>query len=92
REPEHVAIYHLAWLIARLVLDFALNPELEEHYTAKGRLAYAGLKSHQMNIECYRKTWKPYETLMTLAIDSAIDEAGKAVEAYKRKTYKDMKV
>ncbi len=45
-----------------------------------------------MNIECYRKTWKPYETLMTLAIDSAIDEAGKAVEAYKRKTYKDMKV
>lgn len=91
REPEYVAIYHLAWLIARLVLDFALNPELEEHYTAKGRLAYAGLKSHQMSTECYRKTWKPYETLMTLAIDSAIDEAGKAVEAYKRNTYKDMK-
>ncbi|MFL1475185.1 hypothetical protein ACJOYF_18490 [Acinetobacter baumannii] len=91
REPEHVAIYHLAWLIARLVLDFALNPELEEHYTAKGRLAYAGLKSHQMNVECYRKTWKPYENLMTMAIESAIDEAGKAVEAYKRNTYKDMK-
>lgn len=91
REPEHVAIYHLAWLIARLVLDFALNPELEEHYTAKGRLAYAGLKSHQMSTECYRKTWKPYENLMTMAIESAIDEAGKAVEAYKRNTYKDMK-
>ncbi|WP_151839974.1 hypothetical protein [Acinetobacter soli] len=91
REPEHVPMYHLAWLIARMVLDFALDPEQEDNYTAKGRLAYAGLKTYQMSTECYRKTWKPYENLMIMAIESAIDEAGKAVEAYKKNTYKEMK-
>ena len=92
REPEHVPMYHLAWLIARMVLDFALDPDLEDNYTAKGRLAYAGIRSNQMSVECYRKTWKSYENLMTMSIESAIDEAAKAVEKYRKNTYKDMKV
>jgi hypothetical protein len=88
REPEHVAIYHLSWLVARLVIDFAINPELEGDYTAKGRLSYMGLKSYQMGVEQYRKTWKPYENLMSLALESAIDEASNTIIKYKKETYR----
>lgn len=91
REPEHISMNHLAYLIARMVIDFALNPELEGNFTAQGRLYYAGINSIQMQAELYRKTWKPYENLMSLAIESAIEEASKAVEKYKKNTYKEMK-
>lgn len=91
RQPEGIAMYHLAWLVAKMVLDFALDPELEENYTAKGRLAYAGMKSNQMSVNSYRQTWKQYENLMTIAIESAIDEASKAIEKYKKATYKLIK-
>ena len=90
REPEHIAIYHLSWLVAKMVLDFALDPELENFYTASGRLHYAGVRGHQMDVSAYRQTWKPYEKLMVLAIESAIDEASKAVEKYRRATYKEL--
>jgi hypothetical protein len=89
REPEGIAMYHLGWLVAKMVLDFALDPDLEDNYTAKGRLAYAGIRSNQMSVAL--STNKGYENLMTMAIESAIDEAAKAVEKYE-KTYKDMKV
>lgn len=92
REPERIAMYHLAWLVARMVLDFALDPELEESYTAKGRLMYAGIKSIQISVDNYRMTWKPYEKLMTLAIESAISEAGKSIDDYKKNTYKEFKI
>lgn len=91
RQPEQIKIEHLAYLIARMVIDFALDPDLEDNYTAKGRLHYAGINSMQMTAENYRKTWKPYENLMTLAIESAIDEADKAIEKYKKNTYKEMR-
>ena len=91
REPEHIAMYHLAWQIARMVVDFALNPELENNFTAQGRLYYAGISSHQMSVNVYRLTWKSYENLMNIAIESAIDEASKAIEMYKKNTYKEMK-
>lgn len=91
REPEHIAMYHLAWQIARMVMDFALNPELEQNFTAQGRLYYAGIKNHQMSSNVYRLTWKAYENLMVMAIESAIDEASKAIELYKKNTYKEMK-
>ena len=90
REPEHIAIYHMAWLVARMVIDFALDPSLEADYTAQGRLGYAGFKN-KMSAENYRKTWKPYEIMMSIAIESAIDEASKAIEKYKKNTYKEMK-
>lgn len=92
REPEGIAMYHLSWLIAKMVLDFALDPELEENYTAKGRLAYVGIRCHQMGVDCYRMTWKQYEKLMTLAIESAISEAGNAIEVYKRNTFKEIEI
>ncbi|MBP8005849.1 MAG: hypothetical protein KAZ18_02990 [Acinetobacter sp.] len=88
REPEGVAIYHLAWLIARMVLDFALDPSLEEDFTNKGRLSYAGIKSNQMSVNAYRQTWKSYENLMSLAIESAIAEASETIEKYRKDTYK----
>ncbi|MEQ1411446.1 hypothetical protein [Acinetobacter indicus] len=91
REPEHITMNHLAYLIARMVIDFALDPQLEGNFTAQGRLYYAGINSHQMTTNVYRLTWKPYENLMSMAIESAIDEASKAIEKYKKNTYKEMK-
>ena len=88
REPEQITMNHMAYLIARMVIDFALDPELENNFTPQGRLYYAGISSIQMLAENYRKTWKPYENLMSLAMESAIDEASKAIKVYKKETYK----
>lgn len=90
REPEQIAIYHLAWLVARMVIDFALDPSLEADYTAQGRMGYAGFKS-KMSVDTYRMTWKGYEKLMVMAIESAINEASKAIEKYKKNTYEEMR-
>ena len=90
REPEYIAMYHLAWLVARMVIDFSLDPSLEADYTAQGRLGYAGFKN-KMSVDTYRMAWKPYERLMTIAIESAIDEAAKAIEIYRKNTYKELK-
>ena len=91
REPEHITMNHLAYLVARMVIDFALNPELEGNFTAQGRLYYAGINSMQMGVDGYRMTWKKYENLMSLALESAIDEASKAIKKYKKNTYKELK-
>jgi len=91
REPEQITMNHLAYLIARMVIDFSLDPELEENYTAKGRLYYAGINTMRMTTNIYRLTWKQYENLMSLALESAIDEASKSIEKYKKETYKDLK-
>lgn len=90
-EPKKISIDELAGLIARMVLDFSMNPELEKNFTAKGRLYYAGIRSWQMDDKAYRKTWKQYESLMTLALESAIDSASKAIDFYKKNTYKELK-
>jgi hypothetical protein len=91
REPEQITMNHLAYLIARMVIDFSLNPELEGNFTAQGRLYYAGINSMQMQAELYRKTWKPYENLMCLALESVIDEASQTIQKYKKNTYKEMR-
>lgn len=91
REPERIAMHHLAGLIARMVLDFVLEPDLEENYTAKGRLAYAGISRHQMSVDCYRKTWKCYEIKLINVLETAIQEAEIAIEKYRRDTYNIMK-
>ena len=83
KEPQKIGLNELAMLIARMVIDFSMNPELEKNFTAKGRLYYAGIRSWQMDDELYRKTWKQYENLMTLALESAIDCAAKAIENYR---------
>lgn len=89
KEPAKVTIDEMASMIARMVIDFSLNPDLENNFTAQGRLYYAGLRSWQMDAECYRKTWKPYENLMVLAIENAIDEAAKTIKSYRKNTYKE---
>ena len=91
REPENISMNHLAYLIARMVIDFSLNPELEENYTAKGRLYYAGVGANTMTLKAYDSTWKQYEKLMTLALESAIDEASKVIQKYKKNTYKELR-
>ncbi|WP_062034515.1 hypothetical protein [Acinetobacter sp. BMW17] len=91
RKPEQIRIGHLAYLIARMVIDFALNPALEANFTAQGRLYYAGINTMQMNVDNYRMTWKQYEKLMVMAIESAINEASKSIEKYKRNTYDELK-
>ena len=92
REPQGIALYHMAWLIARMVIDFALDPELESAYTAKGRLFYAGIRDNQMTAEAYKKTWKQYENLMVLALESAIEEANDVLGKYKKETIKESKI
>lgn len=64
--------------------------ELEGFYTAAGRLHYAGIGVNQMPVNVYRQTWKSYENLMVIAIESAIDEASKAIDVYKKKTYQEV--
>ena len=88
KEPQKIKLDDLAMLIARMVMDFSMNPDLEKNFTARGRLYYAGIRSWQMEDEQYRKTWKPYENLMVLALESAIDSASKSIDQYKKNTYK----
>jgi len=91
REPEKIKISELADLIARMVMDFSLNPELEANFTKQGRLYYAGIRSWQMTPKAYDCTWKQYENLMVIALESAIDSAAKTIEAYRKVTYKESK-
>ena len=91
REPQKINIEDLSLLIARMVIDFALDPALENNFTPQGRLYYAGIRSWQMDVEAYRKTWKQYENMMVIALEMAIKDAGEAVENYRKNTYKEMK-
>ncbi|MFV5465518.1 hypothetical protein [Acinetobacter towneri] len=91
REPEKIKISELADLIARMVMDFSLNPELEANFTKQGRLYYAGIRSWQMTLKAYDCTWKQYETLMVIALESAINSAAKAIESYRKKTLAEAK-
>jgi len=45
--------------------------------------------ARQMTLKAYDCTWKKYEKLMDMAIESAIDEASKAIKKYKKQTYMD---
>ncbi|MFW2099072.1 hypothetical protein [Acinetobacter johnsonii] len=90
REPEQIAIYHLSWQVAKMVIVFALNPDYENNFTSKGRLeVVAGISTIQMPTNIYRQTWKPYENLMVIALEMAIKEASEAIDKYRRATYKE---
>ncbi|WP_288496938.1 hypothetical protein [uncultured Acinetobacter sp.] len=91
KDPDKMTLKHLASLIARMVLDFAINPAMEDNFTAKGRLYYAGIGENKMNYDAYRKSWKQYETMMILSIEGAIKCASEGVEKYRKQTYKDVK-
>ena len=42
-----------------------------------------------MSVEQYRKTWKPYENMMVIALETSIKCAAVSVDVYKKMTYKD---
>lgn len=90
RDLDGISINHLAWQIAGMVIDFSLNPALEENFTAKGRLYYAGIKESQMNAEQYRKTWRCYENLMVIALEMAIKNASSTIQKYRKNTFKEL--
>lgn len=90
RDPDGIPIHHLAWQIAGMVIDFSLNPALEENFTAKGRLYYAGIKESQMGVDVYRVSWKQYEKTMQLCIELQIKHASDAIEKYRRQTLKEL--
>jgi hypothetical protein len=88
QKPNVISLDALAELMARLVLDFELEPALNDVFTSKGRLYYAGISAHQLTYDAYRKTWKGYESLMELAIVSAKWEIENALNIYRNKLEK----
>lgn len=84
QKPNVISLESLAKLMARLVLDFEIEPKLNDVFTSKGRLYYAGISAHQMTYDAYRKTWKGYESLMELAIVSARWEIDTAISKYRK--------
>lgn len=82
-KPKNICLRDLAFLIARMVLEFTLDPELEEIYTKKGRLYFAGIKAHQMTCDAYRMTWKEYENLMILTLSNTQWEINQTIERYR---------
>ena len=83
RMPDFITIEQLAWLMARLVIDFMLDPQLNDFYTAQGRLFYAGIHSFKINVNAYRMTWKKYEQLMQETLEQAVFDAHLVLNDYK---------
>lgn len=85
-EPKikSISLEEMAILQARMVLEFELNPELENVYTSYGRIYFAGIAAHGMKYDAYRKTWMKFEKLMLVAIVNAEWEIEKAVGEYRR--------
>jgi len=82
QHPNNVSLEELAKLVALLVLDFEIDPNLNEVFTSKGRLYYAGIAAH-LTYDAYRKTWKDYEKLMEVALVNARWEIEKGVSEYR---------
>ena len=58
REPKYISIYHLFWLVAGMVIDFAVNPDLEGNFTPQRCFYYTGIKLYQMSVNAYIQRWK----------------------------------
>lgn len=84
-EPKNISLKDLSLLIARMVLEFALDERLEANFTAKGRLYFAGIGEDRMTYDSYRKSWIKYEREMELAIYSARWEVETSVEKYRKR-------
>lgn len=85
QKPNIIPLEKLAELVARLVLDFEIDPSLNEVFTSKGRLYYAGIASHHLTYDAYRKTWKEYEKLMEVALVNARWEIENGVSEYRNR-------
>ncbi|MBP8005329.1 MAG: hypothetical protein KAZ18_00260 [Acinetobacter sp.] len=86
REPQNIAIYWLAWLVARKVIDFALDSSLEKRLTSLGELYYIGMNSLIMDLEIYRKSWKSYEKQINTVFQEEIAKVALFMDNYKKQT------
>lgn len=93
REPEFISITDIARKVAWMVLIFALDPEHEQNFTSFGRVHLAaGIKTTELSLKAYDRTWKQYENMMIIALETSIKCASNAIEKYKKITYKELKV
>lgn len=83
-EPKNISLRDLSLLIARMVLEFALDEKLEGNFTAKGRLYFAGIGEDRMSYDAYRMSWIKYEKEMQIAIYSARWEVETSIEKYRK--------
>jgi hypothetical protein len=42
-----------------------------------------------MKVDAYRMTWKQYENMMIIALETSIKCASDAIEKYRKNTYKE---
>lgn len=84
QKPNIIPLEKLAEMVARLVLDFEIDPNLNEVFTSKGRMYYAGIAAHYLTYDAYRKTWKDYEKLMDVALVNARWEIENGIGEYRR--------
>jgi len=83
-EPKNISMRDLSLLIARMVLEFVLDENLESNFTAKGRLYFAGIGEDRMSYDAYRMSWIKYEKEMQIAIYSARGEVETSIEKYRK--------
>ena len=83
-DPKNMSLKDLSLLIARMVLEFALDERLETNFTAKGRLYFAGIGEDRMSYDAYRMSWSKYEKQMQLAIYSARWELETVIGKYRK--------
>ena len=84
-EPKckSLSLEDMALLQARMVLEFELNPELENVYTSYGKIYFAGIAAHGMKYDAYRKTWMKFEKLMLIALINAQWEVETSISEYR---------
>lgn len=83
-EPKLISLKKLASGVSFMLLEFSMDNRLEENFTAKGRLYFAGIGANVLNYDAYRMSWLKYERLMEVALYSAIWEVEMAVEKYRK--------
>lgn len=86
----------VTWLnkkVSWMVLMFSLDPDHEANFTAKGRLHLAaGVNTTELTLKAYDRTWKQYENIMFIALETSIKCAAEAVEKYRKNTYREAKI
>ena len=90
KDPKTIRTELMASKVAWAVMMFSFFPEMERKFTAYGRLCYMGLEKH-MSEDAYRVSWKKYENMMVIALETSIKCASTAVEKYKKNTFIELK-
>ena len=75
-----------------MVIDFAVNPDLEGNFTPQRCSYYTGIKLYQMSVNAYLQIWKQYENFMVNVLEISIKCASEVVEKYRKETHKEVKI